>query len=91
MSVKRSWKVYGKDGCKQRESYNASCRFDFSDEQDGTRIIEIQNSDKTGTNDYSIITITRNTYQECETELAGQLTDGCFENSKVGKIEEILM
>ena len=53
------------------------------------RIIELENSDKTGTNEYTIIRITRNTSAEAESELWGQLHDGAFENSDIGMIEEI--
>ena len=86
--VTRTWKVNGVLGHRQRESFNKSYKWDFF-EGDNVRIIEVDNSDKTGTNDYSIVRITRNTAEECETELNGQLTDGIFENSKVGFIEEI--
>ena len=48
----RSWKVYGMDGHRQRESFNSSYKWDFSDKECGVRIIEVENSDKTGTNDY---------------------------------------
>lgn len=53
------------------------------------RTREVRESDKTGTNEYSIIRITRNTPEECEKELEGQLSDGVFETSRIGKIEEI--
>jgi hypothetical protein len=86
--VKRSWKVYGMDGHRQRTSFGKSVKYDWS--KDGQiRIVELENSDKTGTNDYTIIHITRNTAEECEAELDGQLTDGVFENSRFGRIEEI--
>lgn len=84
----RSWKVYGVDGHRQKESFNNSVAFDFS-EGDKIRKIEVENADKTSTNDYSIIRITRNTADECLTELEGQLSDGVFENSKTGDIVEI--
>lgn len=84
----KSWKIYGMDGHRQRESFNKSCKYDFS-ENETVRIIEVENSDKTGTNDYSIIRITRNSSEECEEELHGQLSDGIFENSRVGKVVEI--
>lgn len=87
--VTMSWKVYGIAGHRQRESFSASYRYDFSDEN-GTRIIEVQNSDKTGTNEYSVLTITRDTKEECLEELDGQLSDGIFENSRTGRIEEIV-
>lgn len=88
-SVTRSWKVYGLEGHRQRESFCKSYSYDFSKEND-IRIIEVLNSDITGTNEYSIIKITRNTAKECEEELSGQLSDGIFENSRTGKIEEIV-
>jgi hypothetical protein len=53
------------------------------------RIIEVENADKTGTNDFSLVRITRNTAKECGEELEGQLTDGIFENYRTGRIEEI--
>ena len=88
MAVTRAWKVYGLPGHRQRESFCSSYRYDFS-EGDDIRIIEVLNSDKTGTNDYSIIRITRNTAAECEAEFEGQLSDGVFENRRYGETEEI--
>lgn len=85
----RSWKVYGLEGHRQRESFCDSYINDFSNEKDGVRIIEVLNHDKTGTHEYSIIRITRNTEEECESDFWGQLSDGVFENSRVGKIVEI--
>jgi flagellar basal body rod protein FlgG len=85
----RKWKVYGEEGHRQRESFFESRKMDFSEGEE-IRVIEILNSDVTGTNDYSIIKITRNTYDECQDELNGQISDGIFENSNVGKIEEVL-
>ena len=85
----RTWKVYGAEGHRQRESFSESYKYDFS--EDGkTRIIEVENSDKTGTNEYSIVRITRDTYEECEKEFLGQLSDGIFEDSRTGKIEEVM-
>lgn len=84
----RAWKVYGAEGHRQRESFNESYDYDFSNGDD-IRLISVENSDKTNTNDYTIIRITRNTSEECESELWGQITDGIFENSRTGKVEEI--
>lgn len=84
----RAWKIYGVDGHRQRESFCKSCKYDYSEGAD-IRIIEVDNFDKTGTNEYSIIRITRNSFEECEQELRGQLSDGVFENSRVGKVVEI--
>ena len=83
----RTWKVYGYEG-RQRASFSSSAKYDWSSEGK-TRIVEILNSDKTGTNDYSIIRITRDTADECFMELNGQLSDGIFENCRVGAITEI--
>lgn len=82
--VTKTYKVYGAEGHRQRESFNDSYKYDFS-KNGNVRIIEVLNSDKTGTNDYSVIKITRNTAEECKTELS----DGIFENCNTGKIEEV--
>jgi len=84
----RSWKVYGAEGHRQKESFNKSCKYDWT-EGENLRRITVENSDITGTNEYTIIRIERNTFEECEDELNGQLLDGIFENSRTGKIEEI--
>lgn len=88
MAITRVYKVYGVEGHRQRESFNKSYKYDFSG-NGVTRIIEVENSDKTGTNEYSIVRITRDTVQECYNELCGQITDGIFENSRTGRIEEV--
>ncbi len=84
----RAWKVYGTKGRRQRESFNPSYAYDWT-EGVNVRKIEVENSDKTDTNEYSIIRITRNTADECERELDGQISDGIFENSRVGEVVEI--
>lgn len=89
MGITRAWKVYGANGHRQRESFNKSYKHDFSTEN-SIRIIEVLNSDATNTNDYSIIKITKNTSEGCYIELMGQISDGIFENCRVGKIEEIV-
>lgn len=86
--VTKTYKVYGLLGHRQKMSFNPSQKYDWS--KDGNaRIIEFENADKTGTNAYSIVKITRNTAEECLAELNGQISDGFFENYRVGKIEEI--
>lgn len=87
--VTRIWEVYGLPRHRQRESFCPSYKHDFS--EDGiTRIIEVENADKTGTHDYSRVIITRDSSDECEDELWGQITDGIFENSNVGDVVEIV-
>lgn len=88
MAITRAWKVYGSEGHRQRESFHPSYVWDFS-KGGTTRIIEVDNQDKTGTNEYSIVRITRDTAEECERELWGQITDGIFENSRTGLVVEL--
>lgn len=84
----RAWKVCGAAGHRQKESFCDSYTYDFS--EDGkTRIIEVINADRTGTNEYSIVRITRNTPEECAEELEGQISDGIFENRRTGAVIEI--
>jgi hypothetical protein len=88
MAVQKAWKVYGVDGHRQRISFEPSVSYDWS--CDGcTRILTEINSDLTNTNDYTIVIITRDTAKECKAEFRGQLSDGLFENSRYGKIEEL--
>lgn len=92
MAITKTWKVYGADGHRQRMSFGESVRDDFTGSNEwikGIRIFEAINADKTGTNDYTIIKITRETAQECDDELEGQISDGYFENARVGKVVEI--
>lgn len=83
----KTWRVYGAEGHRQRESFRPSFRWDFSNERNGIRIIEGRAFDKTGTHDYLEIIITRATEKLCDEELEGQVSDGVFENARVGKIE----
>lgn len=87
-TVTRTWRVYGANGHRQAESFNASTCYDWSD-GDSVRIVSTQNADVTGTNGYSIVRITRNTAEECQRELDGQISDGIFENYNVGEVVEI--
>ena len=91
-SVTRAFRVWGWDGHPQRESFGPSWKEDWTgqwDGLDGIRIVECRNSDVTGTNDYSDVIITRPTAADCMQELDGQLSDGIFENSRLGKVEEL--
>ena len=83
------YRVYGAEGHRQRESFNSSCRYNFSNVESGHRVIHVDNEDTTGTNDYSEVLIVRNTIQEVKDELEGQISDGIFENSRVGKVEMV--
>lgn len=85
----KGWKVFGADGHRQRESFFKSYAYDFSNDTDGARLITVLNSDVTGTHDYSIVFITRDTEKAVDKEFKGQLSDGIFENSAVGMVEQI--
>lgn len=85
MKTRRTWKVYGAEGHRQRESFSPSHALE---DCTGGKV-EILNADKTGTNDYTVIAISAETAEECERILWGQLSDGVFENSAVGKVTEV--
>lgn len=86
--VTKTFKIYGAEGHRQRISFGESFIWNFSKDGD-VRIIECECQDKTGTNDYVVVRITRNTEQEVWDELEGQLSDGLFENSRYGRVEEM--
>ena len=88
MATTKTFKVYGRTGHRQKESFNASYMYDFSADQ-VTRIIEVFNSDMTGTNEYTVVRITRDTEDECFEELNGQLSDGIFENVGTGAVIDV--
>lgn len=86
--VTRTWKVYGASGHRQKESFNESRTYNWT-KGDDVRVVDILNADKTGTHDYTIVSITRNTAEECADEFWGQIADGIFENCRVGSIVEV--
>ena len=86
--VSVNFKGYGIPNHRQRESFYPAVRHDFST-ADNVRILEIFNSDRTGTNDYNILRITRETREECVVELKAQLSDGLYENSNWGGYQVI--
>ena len=86
--ITKIWKVYGLEGHRQRQTFSKSMLFD-STRKGLARRMAVWNFDVTGTHDYSVVEITRNTIEECDDEFQGQLSDGFFENCRVGKIEEI--
>lgn len=85
---KKNYKVYGLEGHRQRESFFPSSFNDLSCEGK-TGIIEVFNTDETGTHDFTILRITRDTEIECDAEFYGQIFDGVFENSNVGGFVEM--
>lgn len=85
-----AYKISGIPGHRQRESFGKSSFWDFS-EGDDLRKITVLREDVLQTNDHVVIIIERNTADECEAELDGQLSDGVFENSRVGSIKVLGM
>lgn len=79
----KTYKINGKNiGTGESVKYNWT-------EGDNVRIVEVKRADQTGETDSIIVKITRNTAEECEAELNGQISDGLFENEKVEKVEEL--
>lgn len=91
MAYKYTVKVYGEAGHRQRQSFGPTVRWDFTDTLEGTRLLEFKNSDETGTNEYTLTTIVRDTKEGCFDELDGQIYDGYFENANTGRIEEVFL
>lgn len=86
--VTRKWHVYGEPGHRQGASFGKSTDDDFST-ADELRLITTNRCDRTGTNDYAEVIITKNSAEQCARELSGQITDGIFENYRVGGVVEI--
>lgn len=88
--ITKSWKVYGMDGHRQRQSFGASECLDLINGPYARNIqIAIEREDITGTNDCVIIRVTGENAESCVSEFNRQLDDGIFENCRYGKIEEI--
>ena len=81
-----AYKVKGLEGHRQSASFGRSSFWDFSQDGD-VRKISVLREDILQTNDHVIVIIERNTAEECEAELNGQLSDGIFENCRVGGVE----
>lgn len=85
----KAYKIYGADGHRNAVSFDKSFTWDFSTEKEGKRVLIVLNSDITGTNDYNILIVHRNTAAECEAEKNGQVSDGLYENYRTGKQESV--
>lgn len=80
----KTWKIEGKN-----IGTGESVKYDWT-EGENTRIVEVERADRTGDKNSVIVKITRNTAEECDAELSGQISDGLFENEKVEKVISIL-
>ena len=72
----KTWKVNTPSISQTYSSFS----WDWSNDQDGKRILSCFCADLTGMPSYILFQITRDTDDECYNEFEGQLTDGFFEN-----------
>lgn len=86
--VTKAYKVYGRDGHRQGASFLPSVSYEIR-KKDTSVLIVVENSDLTGTHNYSLVTIIAESAEECRDTLDAQLSDGYFENHYVGRVEEI--
>lgn len=76
------YRVFGKDGHRQRASFGKTYSFTTFDDVR----IKCFCSDTTGSNDYVDVAITANDYRTAIDEMEKQLSDGIFENCRYGKV-----
>lgn len=81
--IRVTFRVFGKEGHRQRASFGKS--FEFST-FDGSAHIECVCEDRTFTNRYVDVIITAHSLRHCAIELNAALSDGIFESCKVGDI-----
>ena len=81
--VRVTYRVFGKDGHRQRASFGDS--FEFST-FGGDAHIKCLCGDRTLTNEFVDVIITADSFKRCANELNAQLSDGIFETCAVGKI-----
>lgn len=82
--MRRCWKVYGREGHRQKETFCKSVIYTHDDVR-----FQVLNADETGTNEFSIVIIDAASAEDCERELFAQLGDGEFENCNTGNIVEV--
>ena len=81
--VRVTYRVFGKDGHRQRASFGESFEFDTFG---GDAHIECVCEDRTLTNHFVDVKVTADSFKRCANELNAQLSDGIFETCAVGKI-----
>lgn len=81
--VRVTFRVFGKDGHRQRASFGESFEFSMFG---GSTHIECVCEDRTLTNNFVEVIITADSFKRCVNELNAQLSDGIFESCAVGKI-----
>lgn len=82
--ITKIYKIYGIDGHRQKESFNKSYTITLENS-----LVHVLNADHTGSNQYTILSITSETENDCISILDSQLSDGIFENCRTGRIEKI--
>ena len=82
-------KVYGEEGHRQRASFGHSSFYDFGKKGFLTRKVNVLKEDVNKTNDYAIIICDCDTRRDVCREASGQLSDGAFENCRIGKCETV--
>ena len=81
--VRVTFRVFGKDGHRQRVSFGDSFEFGTFG---GDVHIKCLCGDRTLTNEFVDLIITADSFKRCADELNAQLSDGIFESCAVGKI-----
>lgn len=81
--VRVTFRVFGKDGHRQRASFGESFKFGTFG---GSAYVECLCEDRTHTNKFVDVVITADSFKRCAYELNSQLSDGIFETCAVGKI-----
>ena len=81
--VRVTFRVFGKDGHRQRASFGESFEFGTLG---GSAHIECVCEDRTLTNNFVDVIVTADSFKRCADELNAQLSDGIFEDCAVGKI-----
>ena len=81
--VRVTFRVFGKDGHRQRASFGDS--FEFAT-LGGIANIKCLFEDSTLTNEFVDVILTSDSFKRCANELIAQLSDGIFESCAVGKI-----
>ena len=81
--VRATFRVFGKDGHRQRASFGESFEFGTLS---GSAHIECVCEDCTLSNKFVDVIVTADSFKRCADELNAQLSDGIFESCTVGKI-----
>ena len=84
--VRVTFRVFGKDGHRQRASFGESFEFGTFGR---SAYVECLCEDRTLTNEFVDVIITTDSFKRCVNELDVQLSDGIFETCAVGKISII--